>query len=245
MPSTPGALFSASQYRSKTGRKNFRRVVLAVIEVMKQELVLGAQLRWGEKLDAILGESIFDLRSDKNSHAQPRRPVKVTAWIPAHPNIARLMLNAFQHCDDVLPDGKPLRITATTVGGRTLSKLVSKRAVEWTVIHHPGGVESTGELTADQLSNEYRFQRVVSRASTDLIAYLHSVACTMRPASGDNNTIVLELQRGDERMAGADTKGDGLISCEQGWRLVERAIAQTASMFEVHTCPECQSQTVV
>ena len=162
----------------------------------------------------------------------------MASWVPNHPKIARLLLEAFQHGDEPLPDGKPVRIHTTTADGRSLSKVMAKRAIEWVQHRHPSALQSTGELTAEQLADPFRFQRVVGRSATDLMAYLHSLAsaeCAAddAEASADefvddaSTTTVLELHRTDERLAGPETRGSGLVVCERGWSLLGRAIAKT------------------
>jgi hypothetical protein len=221
----PSSLFSPIKHRASSSKRNVRSVARAVLAVMKQELSAEALLRWQEKLDATLGDALFSTTKAPTDKQQapprPIGPVAMVSWVPKHPKVARLLLEAFLRGDDPLPDGKPSRIRTTTVDGRSLSKLMVKRAIEWVQHNHPGAFESTGELAAEQLADNGRLQRVVGRAATDLMAYLHSTATAMR-----DDEAVLELHRTDERLSGIDTRGSGLVVCDRGWSLFGRAVAK-------------------
>ena len=238
----PRALFSATRHRASSSKRNVRTLVQVMLGVMQQELGTEALARWKDTLDAQLGDNLFgSLKALKAKAAQPRPigPVVMASWVPNHPKIARLLLEAFQHGDEPLPDGKPVRIHTTTADGRSLSKVMAKRAIEWVQHRHPNALQLTGELTAEQLGDPFRFQRVVGRSATDLMAYLHSLASAECAASDaeasadeltDDDAVimtVMELHRTDERLAGPETRGSGLVVCERGWSLLGRAIAKT------------------
>ena len=239
-------LFSPTKHRASNTKRNVLAVARAVTAVMQRELGQDALLRWQELLDAELGQSLF--RKVGTPKRVPRRPlapllmeqgfervnavekvVSLSSWVPKRPKLALLLLAAFQRGDELLADGKPLLVTAYTADGRALSKLLSKRAIDWIQQQQPSAFISCDELAPDQISDAYRLQKVVGRTAADVLSYVHSVASASRVGGG----ITLELHRTDQRLAGIETRGSGVVFCSNGRELFNVAITKMISWLAV------------
>ena len=237
---TPSTLFSPTKHRASKARKSVLAVARAVVGVMIQELGDGAQARWKSLLDEELGEPIFArLNSRKcpapqlviksSAKSGPHEKAATAPWVPAKPKVTELLLEAFQRSDELLLPGDRLPLILEALpclgqGNRPLSKLMARRAVQWILSHRLEALRASGEIPEEQLAHETRLQRTVARVAADLLAYLAVAAREL--CEGDEGGEVLELHSTDQRLVGMATRGCGLVFCEKGRLLFQRAVAQ-------------------
>ena len=208
---------------------------------MHKELGENALERWPKLLDAELdGEPLFGaidgakITALRFKNEQRKVPdIDPSSWAPFKPKMTALVLQAFCHGNDCLPyDGLPIIIEAPVSLGsanRTLSKLVMKRAIDWLMINRNAAIVATGEFMPEQLEDEMRTHRVLTRCAVDVLWYLHAVTVAMVPAE---DSVLLTIQNSDERLAGMGTKGCGLVFCAKGRALFERATADALRRCE-------------
>ena len=193
--------------------------------------------RWRSLLDTELGQTLFcDAKTAKRA-IKPTKPTRLpapnpTQWAPSKPKLSALLLSAFLRGDDRLAyDGQPMVLKATASLGthRALSKLVTKRAIDWLMANRSDAIRASLEATAEQLSDGVRVHKVLSRCAADVLAYLHAVAMAKLKAEGEPDAVVLELHRTDQRLSGKDTKGSGIMYCPKGRTLFELIVRETLS----------------
>ena len=231
------SLFSVHRHRASQSRANVAHVAQAVIRVMKRELDADTIERWRSLLDCELGQTLFcDAKTAKRAIKPTKRtrapaPTPTLVWAPSKPRLSALLLSAFLRGDDRLAyDGQPMVLKATASLGthRALSKLVTKRAIDWLMANRSDAIRASLEATAEQLSDGVRIHKVLSRCAADVLAYLHAVVMA-KLKEGDSDAVVLELHRTDQRLTGKDTKGCGIVYCTKGRALFERVVSQTLS----------------
>ena len=108
-----------------------------------------------------------------------------------------------------------------------MSKLVSRRAVELMRMDGDERLVACGELSEELLASPARLHKALSRTAADALAYVHSVAVALRDESAESAESVLQLQTSDERLVGIFTRGSGVVFCERGRTLFDRALAET------------------
>ena len=81
-----------------------------------------------------------------------------------------------------------------------------------------------GELSDAKLTDKARLTRTVERAVLDALAYVHAKAAAIR-GEGDEGAV-LQLQSADETLGGKQLRGSGLVYCERGRSLFQRALAE-------------------
>ena len=235
-------LFSPSKHRASNTKRNVLAVARAMTAVMQRELGQDALLRWQDLIDTELGEALFGkiaipkrvrmnpsttVLTDGGSPNPAPRAISLSSWIPKRPKLAILLLDAFQCGDQLMLDGKPLLQTGTTADGRTLSKILSKRAIDWIKQHQPDAFVLCGEMAPDQISNSGRLQKVVGRTAADVLSYVHSIASASRGI--DDADVTIELHRTDQRLASIDTRGCGVVFCAGGRVLFETVVSKMLS----------------
>ena len=135
----PSTLFSPSNHRASKSKRNVLAVAHAVKRVMQRELGAEALARWTDCLDTEIGEPLFGpLKQTPKTRPMPVAPSSPGAydaptptpslecWMPPKPKVTALLLDAFAHGDEVLPDGLPITIGAQSVDGSEMSKMMGK-----------------------------------------------------------------------------------------------------------------------
>jgi uncharacterized protein (DUF2267 family) len=235
-------LFSVHRHRASQSNKNVAHVAQAVLSVMKRELGADALGHWRSLFDAELGQPLFcDMKTAKRatkSLMKPMHPRMLTpsAWTPSKPKLTALVLKAFLHGDDLLAyDGLPIILKPSVSLGtqRSLSKLVSKRAIDWLMAYRANVIRASCEATAEQISDGDRIHKVLSRTAADVLAYLHAMAISQLKEA---DAVVLELHTTDQRLVGMETKGSGIVFCPQGRILFEQVVAKTLAQGDPNHC---------
>ena len=158
------------------------------------------------------------LRCSANRASVPR------VWVPAKPKLALALL------DELVNDheGPLASIPKKSIGiGGAISKLLARHAVER--LRRNKGVEwleASGELTSDQLNDAARLNQTLSRVAFDLLVYVHARAVELQREDGAD--VVLALHSSDETIVGRAMRGCGVVYCDAGRAIFERAVAQCA-----------------
>jgi len=202
----------------------------AIKKVMKAELGATAIARWHDQLDEEIGEAVF---GDVSS--TPVAPTTTTSkvWCPAKPRLARLLMHAIVSTEP-LADGKPVALAAPLtlgVANGPLAKIVSRRVVDVVIAKHSDELRACGELRASLFAENAEKQLAASIAhhATDMLTY---VATRAKELAHADEHAILELQTVDQTLHGRETRGSGLVVCERGMALVQRAVDAILSTDE-------------
>lgn len=163
------------------------------------------------------------LVTDGGGSVRPRTAAPLTLPV-TRPKLTAAVLEAFGSSEP-LHDGSAVGLApAACIGATRLEKLMVKRVVEWLrerkgdELFQPGG-----ELSDAKLTDKARLTRTVERAVLDALAYVHAKAAAIR-GEGDEGAV-LQLQSADETLGGKQLRGSGLVYCERGRSLFQRALA--------------------
>jgi hypothetical protein len=245
----PTCLFSPSIHRASKSKRSVLAVARAVAVVMQRELGGDALARWQGLIDAELGEQLFGRinilkhvsrpmakptpqppPSPSKSDTTPPSVPSTKGWAPTRPKLAALLLKAFES-DQQMADGQRVTICVQAADGSDLFKIMSKRSIAWVMANHRDAVLTSGEFSSEHLASEARLLKVMARAGSDVLAFIHATALGMcDEADGD---VMLSLQGTDQRLSGINTRGSGVVFCDRGRALFERALSETRA--RLHT----------
>jgi len=218
---SPSSLYSTHAARPRK-RLPSNVLVRAVKKVLKAELSASAVARWHDLLDDQLGEAVFTDTAEPMRLALPL----VKVWCPTKPRVARLLAQALTS-KEALPDGNPVTVTAPMALGSqqgTMAKIIARRVVDLVIAKHADELKSCGELRAALFEEnaEKHLAASMARHATDVLTY---VAARAKELVGDGECAIIEMQTVDQMLHGRATRGSGLVVCEKGMALVERAAA--------------------
>lgn len=229
-PCTPALI---GKHRRKAAASD---VLTAVAAVLDHELSEQGATRWRALLDVELARRGCTLTpaparsalvpTGDGAGSRPRAAVPLALPL-ARPGLTAAVLESFGSREP-LQDGKPVRVApAGCIGVERLEKLVAKRAVEWLRTHKGNELlQPGGELDDAVLSDKARLARTLDRCVSDTLAYLNAKAAAMRGES--DSGAVLQLHAADDTLGGKALRGSGLVFCEKGAELFERALAEAA-----------------
>ena len=231
---TPSKLYSTHASRPRK-RPTSTTILRAIAKVMKAELSSTAIDRWHEQLDEELGEPLFkpDPHRQADSFLALKGPVEAPkTWCPCKPVVTRLLANALVS-KSVLSDGRPVALAAPlTIGstkGSGMAKIISRRLVELVISNDYETLRASGEIRAALFAQgaEKQLSAAIARHATDVITYVSTRAKEIAADKGTEN-VVLEMQTVDQCLYGRETRGSGLVVCENGMRLVQMVASDIA-----------------
>lgn len=234
---THSQLYSTHMSRPRK-RPTSTTFLRAIAKVMKAELSATAISRWHKQLDEAIGEPFFIPSPNKPEEPLLTLPVPAVSktWCPTKPVVTRLLVNALVS-KALLPDGRPVALAAPlSIGspkGFEMAKIISRRLVELVVTNHYDTLRSADEFRADLFAKgaERQLGAAIARHATDVIAYVATRANELAAKENVEN-VVLEIQTVDQYLHGRETRGSGLVVCEAGMRLVEKAVKGMTEVVE-------------
>ena len=214
---TCGRMHKPHKLKLRTPSVKAAVVIDAVCKLMQEELSEARCDRWCSRLNAELGEGVFNLSSE----AAPDSESVPQVWVPAKPKLALALL------DEFLRDGDDLYVLSPKkrIGvGSTVSKLLTRRVVER--LCREKGIEwlkASDELAPGQLNDGVRLNQALSRVAFDLVVYVHARAVEL--ARKEEADVVLALHSSDQTVVGRAMRGCGVVYCEEGRAMFARAAA--------------------
>ena len=221
---TCGRLHKRHKHQIHSPSAKVKAVINTVYKLMQEELSEVACERWCSRLNAELGNGIFS-PSNNTLDAKPEVVTVPRVWVPAKPKLTLALL------DELVNDheGPPASLPKKSIGiGGAISKLLARHAVER--LRRNKGVEwleASGELTSDQLNDAARLNQTLSRVAFDLLVYVHARAVELQREDGAD--VVLALHSSDETIVGRAMRGCGVVYCDAGRAIFERAVALVRS----------------
>jgi hypothetical protein len=218
---SPSSLYSTHAARPRK-RPASGALVRAVNKVLKAELSASSIERWHGMLDEQLGEAVFKDTPDPTRIALPCK-----VWCPTKPRVARLLAQALTS-KELLSDGAHVCVTAPMALGSqqgTMAKIIARRVVDLVIAKHSGELKECGELRTNLFdeNSEKQLAAAMARHATDVLTY---IAARAKEMVGEGESAIIEMQTVDQTLHGRATRGSGLVVCEKGMALVEKAAAR-------------------
>lgn len=229
---SPSSLYSTHAARPRK-RPASGVLVRAVNKVLKAELSASAVARWHDLLDEAIGEAVFtDVVEQPTRMALPL----VKVWCPTKPRVARLLAQALTS-KELLPDGAPVSVTAPMALGSqqgAMAKIIARRVVDLVIAKHSDELKECGEIRTNLFdeNSEKQLAASLARHATDVLTYITARAKEM---VGEGESAIIEMQTVDQTLHGRATRGSGLVVCENGMALVEKAAADMLVPIDTST----------
>ena len=203
-----------------------KAVVDAVTKLMGDELSTVACERWRSRLNAELGNGLFTAAVDVvESDDTPPVP---RVWVPSKPELTLALI------DQIEKEIEWAIAPQACVGAAgSLRKIVARLAVDrMRAAKGEEWLKACGEISAEQCCLDAKLMQVLSKVALNLLVFVHARAKELAKEEGLDCWIELHSSR--QSLGGKEMRGCGVVFCDVGGEVVQRALALVRKRLSSH-----------